>query len=402
MVGNMYPPHHFGGYEQVWQSAVAHLRGTGARMRVLAVDFRLPGVPDGDQPEVHRELHWYWRNHDFPVLGLHRRLAIERHNQQLLAHHLDDMRPDVVGFWSMGGMSHSLLESVRRRGVPAVAFVHDEWLDYGRHTDGWLKLFYGRKGVLAPAVERMTGLPTRVTYAGAARYVFVSEFVRQRALALPLGLTDTGVAHSGINESFLQARERPPWRWKLLYVGRLHPDKGIADAVAALAQLPAEASLTFVGSWDEREAVRLQADVRRLGLEERVQMLGQRPRAALRDLYADADALLFPVRWEEPWGLVPLEAMGSGCPVVATGRGGSGEYLRDGDNCLLFPAGDAGALAAALRRLANSPELRERLRAGGLATAPRYTEAIFNAAVETELRARCAARQPVTTSAAGA
>jgi glycosyltransferase involved in cell wall biosynthesis len=94
--------------------------------------------------------------------------------------------------------------------------------------------------------------------------------------------------------------------------------------------------------------------------------------------------------------------MGSGCPVVATGRGGSGEYLRDGDNCLLFPAGDAGALAAALRRLANSPELRERLRAGGLATAPRYTEAIFNAAVETELRARCAARQPVTTSAAGA
>jgi glycogen synthase len=402
MVGNMYPPHHFGGYEQVWQSAVAHLRDAGTRVRVLAVDFRLPGVPDGEEPDVHRDLRWYWRDHGFPVLGLRRRLAIERHNQQLLAHHLDDLRPDVVGFWSMGGMSHSLLESVRRRGVPAVAFVHDEWLDYGRHTDGWLKLFYGRKGLVAPAVERLTGLPTRVTYAGAARYVFVSEFVRQRALALPLGLTDTGVAHSGIHESFLQARERPPWRWHLLYVGRLHPDKGIADAVAALAQLPQEATLTFVGSWDGREEARLQAEVRKLGVEERVQMLGQRPRDELRALYADADALLFPVRWEEPWGLVPLEAMGCGCPVVATGRGGSAEYLRDGDNCLLFPGGDARALAAALVRLADSPELRARLRAGGRATAPRHTEAIFNAAVESELRAHCAAGRMVTAGAASA
>ncbi len=51
---------------------------------------------------------------------------------------------------------------------------------------------------------------------------------------------------------------------------------------------------------------------------------------------AAADALLFPVQWEEPWGLVPLEAMASGTPVVATGTGGSGEYLRDGDNCLVY------------------------------------------------------------------
>lgn len=394
MVGNMYPPHHFGGYEQVWQSAVAHLREGGVTVRVLGADFRHPGVGDGDEPDVHRDLRWYWRDHDFPLIGLPARVAIERNNQRVLAHHLDDLRPDVVGWWSMGGMSHSLLETVRRRRIPAVAFVHDEWLDYGRHTDAWLRLFYGRKGVVAPAVERLTGLPTRVDYAHAARYVFVSEFVRRRALALPLGLTDTGVAHSGIDESFLTGAERPPWRWRLLFVGRLHPDKGIADAIGALAQLPAESTLTFVGSWDAREEDGLAAEVRRLGLEQRVTMVPQQPRAELRALYADADALLFPVRWDEPWGLVPLEAMGCGCPVVATGRGGSGEYLRDGENCLLFPSGDATALAAALRRLAESRELREHLRAGGLATAPRHTQSIFNAAVEAELRARCGAEAP--------
>ena len=90
--------------------------------------------------------------------------------------------------------------------------------------------------------------------------------------------------------------------------------------------------------------------------------------------YARADATVFPVRWEEPKGLVPLASMGRGRPVVATGRGGSAEYLRDGENCLLFDAWDADALAAAVRRLAGDPALCQRLREGGLETAPRHTE----------------------------
>jgi glycosyltransferase involved in cell wall biosynthesis len=104
-------------------------------------------------------------------------------------------------------------------------------------------------------------------------------------------------------------------------------------------------------------------------------------RAQLSEAYAVADVVLFPVIWEEPWGLVPLEAMGLGRPVIATGRGGSGEYLRDGENSLLVPAGDPEAIAAAVRRLADSPELRARLREGGLLTTRRFTEAAFNEAV---------------------
>jgi glycosyltransferase involved in cell wall biosynthesis len=105
----------------------------------------------------------------------------------------------------------------------------------------------------------------------------------------------------------------------------------------------------------------------------------------VKKLYRSHDALLFPVRWDEPWGLVPLEAMASGMPVIATGRGGSGEYLRDGENSLIVPAEDPAALAAAVERLAADPDLRRRLRAGGLETAPRHTEPIFNAAVERHL-----------------
>ena len=105
----------------------------------------------------------------------------------------------------------------------------------------------------------------------------------------------------------------------------------------------------------------------------------------MAQLYREHDALLFPVRWDEPWGLVPLEAMASGCPVIATGRGGSGEYLRDGENCLLVPAEDPACARGGGAPLAADPRSATGCAQGGPDTAPRHTEALFNAAVERHL-----------------
>ena len=384
-VGNMYPPHHYGGYELVWHAAVEHLRAQGHEVRVLTTDTRTEATaPDG--PGVHRELRWALRGARFADLGRREKIALARHNHRVLDRHLDALRPDVVSWWSMGGLTLTLLEAVRRRGLPAVAFVHDDWLDYGLWADGWLNMFRGGRARLAPVAERLAGIPARVDLDGAARYVFVSERTRRHALGRR-ALARTGVAHSGIDPALLDPAPAQPWRWRLLYVGRLDPRKGVDTAVAALARLPAEAELTLIGGWDAEEEQRLRALARDLGVEARVVFAGHRDKAAIKDAYGACDAVVFPVVWEEPWGLVPLEAMARARPVVATGRGGSAEYLRDGGNCLLFEAGDADALAGALRRLADDPDLRARLVAGGLETAPRHTEAVLNEAVERELLA---------------
>ena len=385
-VGNMYPPHSFGGYEAVWRSAVEHLRSVGFTARVLTTDTRTD-TDAPDDPDVHRALRWHLRDGEFDVLGPRARAAQARHNHRVLRRHLDDLRPDVVAWWSMGGLSLTMLEDVRRRGIPAVAFVHDDWLDYGRSVDPWLRQFTGpRRGRLAPIAERLAGIPARVDLGAAASYVFVSEHTRRHALGTGLELPRTDVAHSGIDPAFLDPAPVGPWRWRLLYVGRLDPRKGVETAVRALATLPDEARLEIVGGWDAREEQRLRAVAAEAGVSARVEFAGHRGRDDLGKRYAACDVVVFPVVWEEPWGLVPLEAMARGRPVVATGRGGSGEYLRDGENCLLFGAGDPAALAAAVRRLAGDPGLRARLRAGGLRTAPQHTEATLNEAVEAAVR----------------
>jgi glycosyltransferase involved in cell wall biosynthesis len=383
-VGNMYPPQHLGGYELVWRSAVEHLRSGGHEVRVLTTREDL-GTEAPDDPDVYRELRWYWRDYAFPRLSVRERVRLERHNADALEQHLDALRPDVVSWWAMGGMSLSLLERVRRRGLPAVAFVHDDWLAYGPRVDGWLKLGRRIPG-MSRLLERATGLPARVDFGTAGRYVFVSEATRRRAREVGHDLPDTGVAHSGIDTRFLDRRApEQAWGWRLLYVGRLDERKGVDTAVDALALLPADTTLTIVGSGDPSERPRLERHAEAAGVADRVVFAGSRDSDGLAAAYAAADVVVFPVRWDEPWGLVPLESMAVGRPVVATGRGGSAEYLRDGDNALLFEAGDATGLAAAVRRLATDEALRARLREAGLATAPLHTDAIFNAAVEREL-----------------
>ncbi len=389
----MYPPHHLGGYELVWQAAVAHLRGRGHAVRVLCSDHREVAADDGPADDVHRELRWYWHDHAFPRLLPGRVLALERSNATTFDRHVDEFGPDVVAWWAMGGMSLSLVERGRRRRLPAVAFVNDDWLIYGPRVDAWLRIA-GRLGPARGLLGRATGLPVRFDPAACGRIVFASDSTRASA-AQRWPLPPHEVARGGIDPTFLApvTAGAPAWEWRLLYVGRIDPRKGISTLLEALADLPAEATLRIVGGGEEAHLRELRDLAARQGVADRVEFAGPLERAALPAVYAAADVVIFPVLWAEPWGLVPLEAMACGTPVVATGTGGSAEYLADGSNCLLFAPGDAGALAERLRMLAADAPLRTRLAAAGRQTARANTDAAFNARVEAVI---AAAAQQVT------
>jgi glycogen synthase len=387
----MYPPHDLGGgYELTWRSAVEHMRSRYHEVRVLTSDYRAPGVEGPPEPDVYRELRSYWRDHGFPRVPVRERIAIERRNGEILERHLAEQEPHVVNWWGMGSMSLGLIERVRRARIPAVGVVGDEWMVWGPRADGWLRLT-GRRPRAASMAERRTGLPTQVDLSGAATWLFNSDANRRRSIAATGPLADARVVHPGVEELLFRPVPEDDWAWRLAYVGRMDPRKGVGLAIEALALLPAEATLDLVGGGDPAYESELRAKVAELGLGERVRLRRTR-REEVPRAYADADAVLFPVQWEEPWGLVPLEAMAIGRPVVASGTGGSAEYLRHEENCLIYrPRDSAEALAAAVRRLADDSDLRDRLREAGHRTAARFTAQAYDEAITAAVEAAAGA-----------
>jgi glycogen synthase len=324
-------------------------------------------------------LRWYWdpQRHGFVPLGPTQRLALEHHNRRELARELHDFEPDVVCWWSMGAMSLALIEQVRRAGLPAVFLVHDDWLVDGWDADAWMRGWRGRSPVLARVAQRLTRIATAVDVQAAGPMVFNSARTRDRARRAGMAGASAAVVHPGIEERFLHAAPAREWGWRLAYVGRVDRAKGIDTAIAALGSLPPQATLTIWGAGEPAYIDELVTLAARVGAADRVRLAGFVSGDALYAAYAEADAVVFPARWEEPFGLVPLEAMGVGRPVVATARGGSAEFLVHGENALVFAADDTVALAAQLRELAGDPALREHLRARGSQTAAGFTAQRF-------------------------
>ena len=388
-VGNMYPPHHAGGYEVMWQVAVEHARQGGHAVRVLTSDYRHSADIIDTDPEVHRTLHWYWDLHryEFPVLSPRQRLRLEAHNHRELQRHLDEFHPDVVSWWSMGCMSLSLIERVRRVGLPATFVVHDDWLIYGPGYDQWLRMWRGRRRILAPVVQRLLGIPTSVEFETAGRFVFNSQYTLESAREAGITPPIARVVPPGIEPALGQPLEPRPWRWRLLYIGRLDRQKGIDTAVQALSLLPPEASLDVWGTGQETYVAAMKTLATELGLDGRVRFHGWAGPDQRLAAYREADVVVFPVRWKEPFGLVPLEAMGVRRLVASTARGGSAEFLRDEQNALTFEPDDASALAAVIMRLAQDDGLRETLLEGGVQTAARYTLERFADATVSEILA---------------
>jgi glycogen synthase len=378
-----YPPPSFGGYEVMCAQVCTWLKQHGHEVLVLTALPQEPGIIEAAAYEdegtipVCRILRSYWdgsANLDPPFQEA---MAIEQHNQAQMQRMLAAFHPDVVAFWHMGDMSLGLITTTARRGFPLVFVIGDDWLCYGGWADAWLR-WCNEHPEEAAAVERRTGLPTRLPDLGALGiFCFVSAWTKRRAEQIggwhfPLAQ----IIFPGLSPTefppLVQAPERL-WRWRLLWVGRVIEEKGIETAIHALSFLPRNATLQIVGMVDPAYRQHLEALAATLGVASRLSF-SLASRQQVRQHYQQADDTLFTSMIEhEAFGLVPLEAMASGCPVIATGVGGSSEYCLDGVNCVRVPPGDPAALARTVQQLAQSGDLRRRLVEGGLRTAGAFT-----------------------------
>lgn len=187
------------------------------------------------------------------------------------------------------------------------------------------------------------------------------------ALGLPPGRAS--IVPCGVDIEHFTARPVRRAGRRLLVVGRLVERKGVDDAVRAVAQLPG-ATLTVAGgpsadSLDlDPEVQRLRGIAQELRCADRVRFVGAVTREQMPTLMAAADVVLA-TPWYEPFGIVPLEAMACGRPVVGTAVGGLLDTVVPGVTGELVPVRDPATLAATLRGLLDDPAaLRRYGRAG--------------------------------------
>ncbi|HEX2026635.1 MAG TPA: glycosyltransferase family 4 protein [Nitriliruptorales bacterium] len=252
-------------------------------------------------------------------------------------------RPDVVHVHEPGAPLLSLLASLKGP-RPMVGTFH-AW------SDRDLAYRIARPVVRRAAVR----LDARIAVSAAA--------LRYHADALDLPAGSFREIPNGVDvHRFAEAAplteltaDGPP---TLLFVGRLERRKGLEELVRAFVQLKAHRPslrLLVVGEGPERDRCQALLPAR---LRESVAFLGRVHQADLPRLYASADVFVAPSLGGESFGVVLLEAMAAGTPVVASSIPGYRSVLRDGIDGRLVPPGDARGLAAAVAALLDNPALR--------------------------------------------
>ena len=370
VLSNMYPPHHLGGNELSCRDMVRCWRERGHDVEVLTSDLRFESGEDDDDPRVARSLKLYWQDYRVLSPSYLDRFRLERTNQRTLKATLDRFTPDVVSVWHMGAMSFGLLTQLCARDLPTVLVVCDDYLTYGPTMDAWTRAFSRLPRSVARVVERVASVPTAPRLPRVVAACFNSAWMRDRSLASSTWTFDrVTVVYSGIDTTaFGQRADASSWGGRLVCVGRVEERKGVHVAIDALVHLPG-ATLDVIGPGVADYVSMLNDRARALGVTDRIRFMGPKPRHATAEAVRDADAFVFPVLWDEPFGLAPVEAMASGTPVVGSATGGSAEFLIDGTNALVVDRGDAVGLAEAVRRLSADEALRRRLVEAGSKTA---------------------------------
>lgn len=260
-------------------------------------------------------------------------------------------RPDVVHahFWMSG---KAALAAARPLGIPVVQTFHALGVVKRRHQGDRDTSPAGRlelEQALVRDVDRVVATCTDEVFE-----LLRLGGDRRRISVVPCGV-DLDLFHPGVAPA-----PRVPGRRRLVCVGRLVERKGVGNAIEALGRLRAaggpDTELVVAGGPDrseldsDPEVARLREIARRHGVEDRVVLAGRVSRTDLPALLRSADAAVC-VPWYEPFGIVPLEAMACGVPVIASAVGGLVDTVVHGRTGVHVPARRPDVLAEALADL---------------------------------------------------
>lgn len=384
VISNLYPPYYIGGYELGCKDVVDALKERGHEVHVLTSTY---GV---DQPIKDGNI-YRWLKHDFGlniqdflkyILVLAKK---EYNNQKAFKYVSKEVKPDLVYIWNLTHISVSSVFIAREIGIPVSFYIFDHWLAKWE-KDLWYALSHHRSRRLRGRVAlklirilvKLCGIKWLSGDIELNNVQFASNYLKESTINSGKNVHRGEVIHWGIDTEKFPYKETVNYPKRLLYVGQIYPHKGLHTAIEAVGEVIARTGdrsikLTVAGGNIEPHYMKeLRNIIKCHALEENINFIGFIPREYISQIYHAHDILIFPSIWDEPFGIVLLEAMSSGLAVVGTATGGSKEIIEHEVNALVFPKGDAKACAENIIRLFNDYELFERIRKNGRSIVEKY------------------------------
>lgn len=348
VLSNLYPPQVIGGYERAIADFAGLLKQRGHEVVVLTSDApdNATNAPEPDSsPTVYRQL-WLggtWGEQGAALLPSDQIASIDEHNSDVVYQIVQHVQPDLCLAGNITFFGITVLQPFLEAGIPIAHYVMNAQPGY------------------VPEVAPPDHLH---------RYITCSDWVRRNMQQLGYPVETAQVVYPGAAVAeFYRATLPPRDSLRIAYASLVMPYKGADTLVEALCLLRAagiEFKATIAGGTLMPDFVQaLKAFLETEGMQDCVQFPGVLSRQALSQLYKDCNVLVFPSRFEEPFGISQIEAMAAGLTLVTSGTGGASEIVQHGEDGLMFESENPLDLAECLSSLSAQPDVWRALAQAG-------------------------------------
>ncbi|WP_285424429.1 glycosyltransferase family 4 protein [Pseudomonas sp. efr-133-TYG-103a] len=367
-ISSLYSPHVGGGAEIILQRTVEGLQQRGCQVSVLVTgpDAGL-AVDSVNGVKVYRAgLHnFYWqfsaqRPGRLARLGWHLRDRYNGAMRSYVKEVINDEQPQLVVCHNLAGWSVSVWDEITAAGLPIVQVLHDMYLmcpssnmfkrgQCCQQQCGTCQSFRKNHDARSAQVSAVVGVSQ-----------FILDKLQKRGYfsAAKNYVVHNASPYTPVHNAPYKQRQRDPALKKAPlrfgYMGTLSQQKGVRWLIEQFQRLPFDATLQIAGRGQAEDEAAFKA----LATSPNIRFVGyQKPEA----FYSQIDVAVVPSVWNEPFGMVAVEACAHSVPVIASRMGGLPEIIQDPLNGLLCSPDDPDSLGHAMLRLHQQPELLARL-----------------------------------------
>lgn len=357
VISNFYPPHHQSGYEVGCREIVESLKARGHNIRVLTSTY---GIGERRiEGHVYRWLRACLRE----TLAWRSVVIKEVINQTAFKELCLDFQPEIVFIFNLSNISISLGTMAQEIGLPTCYYISDNWF-ITKEKDHWYQIWSnGKSGCdVLPYFSRKFKLLTPSKHLNFKNLIFTNRNLKNISGQLSKLETYTAIIPWGIDNDYFSYKESQGQKPnRLLYVGKIKPNKNLDTAIKALGILKRDydcddMSLNLVGKKSSTDYVSyLRNLAEKYGVLEKIYFSDFNSRKNMKDLYQTHDIFIFTSVCEDSSSIAILEAMSCGLPVVSSAIESLSDVLKDEYDALVFPKENPKLCATQILRFVKDP-----------------------------------------------